>query len=666
MFEKLKLKLKESFSIFSKKAEEEAEEKEIVVEKEVPQKVEKKIEKKEVKEKKVEVHKKEEKPAHKEEKKKEVIPKKKEHSKETKKEEKKVEVRTETKHEEQKEIKKEKVQVKNIPKSFEKISSDEVKITYFVHGTTTDNEKDLATGWQPGELSEKGIKQSKELRETVKKIHFDEVFSSDLKRAMDSAKLTFPDKVLNTDERLREANYGDLTLTDSDSFKPHLKDYVNKHFPNGESYLQVEERIASFLNYLYENYRGKHIAIVAHQAPQLALDVLLKDKTWEQAIAEDWRLKEAWQPGWEYILKNKIEKVYLKEIPEVKEEKRGFFGKIKSVFKKEEVKFEPTIEIKKETVKEEKAEEKKVVEEVEEKEETAEAPEEKTGFFGKIKEKLTTKIISTEKFEELFWDLELALLENNVSVEVIEKIKEDLKTELVDKPLPRDVESKMEDTLKRTLNEILSTESIDLLFKINQKKPYIIAFFGINGSGKTTSIAKLTHYLQQQNKSVVLAACDTFRAAAIQQLEEHADKLKVKMIKHDYGSDAAAVAYDAVKYAEKNNIDVVLIDTAGRLHSNTNLMAELEKIIRVTNPDLKIFVGESITGNDCIEQAQQFNELVDLDGVILTKADVDEKGGAPLSIAYTIKKPIMFLGVGQNYSDFEVFDKEVILGRLGL
>jgi fused signal recognition particle receptor len=243
---------------------------------------------------------------------------------------------------------------------------------------------------------------------------------------------------------------------------------------------------------------------------------------------------------------------------------------------------------------------------------------------------------------------------------------------LAEKPLPRDVEAKIEETLRKTLTEILTFEKIDLLTAIKQKikdpknenKPYIIAFFGINGAGKTTSIAKLTHYLQKNQLSVLLAACDTFRAAAIQQLEEHANKLGVKIIKHDYGSDAAAVAYDAIKYAEKNNIDVVLIDTAGRQHSNVNLMQELEKIIRVTQPDLKLFVGESITGNDCIEQARQFNDLVELDGAILTKADVDEKGGAPLSIAYTIKKPILFLGTGQQYDDFEEFSKEKILDNL--
>lgn len=349
---------------------------------------------------------------------------------------------------------------------------------------------------------------------------------------------------------------------------------------------------------------------------------------------------------------------------EVKEEKKGFFAKL---FKREE----------KEAKEEEKKEDEKVeskikIQEAVKEELEEESPEEKQeeskGFFGKIKETLTTKTISAAKFEDFFWDLELALLENNVSVEVIEKIKEDLKQELVDKPLPRDVPKKIYATLNRTLREILSCEQIDLLKRINTKKnkPYVIAFFGINGTGKTTSIAKLTYYFQQQGLSVVLAACDTFRAAAIQQLGEHATKLGVKMIQHDYGSDAAAVAFDAVKYAEKNKIDVVLIDTAGRLHSNTNLMAELEKIIRVVKPDMKIFVGESITGNDCIEQARTFNQLVEMDGVILTKVDVDEKGGAPVSIAYTIKKPILFLGVGQEYKDLEKFEAEVILGRLGL
>ncbi|NQV91629.1 signal recognition particle-docking protein FtsY [Candidatus Woesearchaeota archaeon] len=375
----------------------------------------------------------------------------------------------------------------------------------------------------------------------------------------------------------------------------------------------------------------------------------------------------------EEIIEKPLE-VKVEEVKEVKE--KGFFAKLKDKFaapdeteelteKKiiEEVK-EP--EIIKETKSEEPKKEEIIKETSKESEHKEEPVKEESGFFSRIKKSITTKTISEEKYEDLFWNLEIVLLENNVSVEVIEKIKEDLKEELVNKPLPRDVEGKIQETLKRTMKEILTIESVDLLDQIKSKKgPFIIAFFGINGVGKTTSIAKLTHLLQSQNLSVVLAACDTFRAAAIDQLEEHANKLGVKIIKHDYGSDAAAVAFDAIKYAEKNKIDVVMIDTAGRLHSNTNLMAELEKIIRVTKPDMKIFVGESITGNDCIEQARNFNELVQMDGAILTKVDVDEKGGAPLSISYTIKKPILYLGVGQEYKDLEKFDVDVILGRLG-
>lgn len=178
-----------------------------------------------------------------------------------------------------------------------------VKITYFVHGTTTDNEQDLATGWAPGELSELGIKQSKELPKQIGKKEFDVIFCSDLKRAVDSAEISFKDKYkIIQDKRLRECNYGDFTRKPAKEFKDNMLYYVKNNFPNGESYRDVEKRIEDFLKFLKQNYSGKHIAIVAHQAPQLALDVLLKGKSWEQAIDEDWRKKKAWKPGWEYIL----------------------------------------------------------------------------------------------------------------------------------------------------------------------------------------------------------------------------------------------------------------------------------------------------------------------------------------------------------------------------
>lgn len=175
-----------------------------------------------------------------------------------------------------------------------------MKITYFVHGTTTDNETDLATGWAPGELSELGIEQSKKLGELVADKKFDIVFCSDLKRAIDSARLAFGDKYeIIPDKRLREADYGDFTGK-PDDFKTDLVKYINMPFSNGESYKDVEKRIADFLNEVSKKYSGQHIAIVAHQAPQLALEVLVKGKTWEQAINEDWRRTKAWQAGWEY------------------------------------------------------------------------------------------------------------------------------------------------------------------------------------------------------------------------------------------------------------------------------------------------------------------------------------------------------------------------------
>ncbi len=294
-------------------------------------------------------------------------------------------------------------------------------------------------------------------------------------------------------------------------------------------------------------------------------------------------------------------------------------------------------------------------------------PVEEKSFFQKITETITTKRITAEKFDELFWDLELALLENNVAVEVIEKIKSDLKSQLVDKPIPRgQVDETIASSLHKSIEDLFGIPGIDLLEKARQKKPFVICFVGVNGSGKTTSIAKVAKYLLSNNLSVVLAAADTFRAAAIDQLQLHADKLGVKLVRQDYGSDPAAVAFDAIKHAEANRKDVVLIDTAGRLHSNINLMDEMKKIIRIAKPDLKLFIGESITGNDCVEQAKQFNDAVGIDGIILSKADVDEKGGAAISVSYVTQKPILFLGVGQEYEDLQEFDKEKLLASIGL
>ena len=297
------------------------------------------------------------------------------------------------------------------------------------------------------------------------------------------------------------------------------------------------------------------------------------------------------------------------------------------------------------------------------KEKLIDPTQKKKGIFKKLSEKIVKLNITDEKFDELFWDLEVALMENNVAVEVIEKIKENLKQELENTKVTRRAISEIIlNNLRQTIESLFDYTPIDILEKIKiSEKPYKILMLGVNGSGKTTTIGKLVKYFQDNNITCVVAAADTFRAAAIQQIEEHTNNLNTKLIKHDYGADPAAVAYDAIEHAKSKAIDVVLIDTAGRLHSNSNLMQELEKIIRVAKPDMKIFIGESITGNDCVEQATQFNKSVGIDSIILTKADVDEKGGVAISISHVTGKPILFITTGQEYKDLKKFNpKEIV------
>lgn len=367
--------------------------------------------------------------------------------------------------------------------------------------------------------------------------------------------------------------------------------------------------------------------------------------------------EEISEPVKEKLLeKEEIQYVKIQD-PKHKEEKKDFIHEPEKI---EKIVGEKKPEEKKVTVKEE------LPEKVGKEEESKKEPEKK-GFFKRVAEKVTAKKINEAQFENFFNDLELALLENNVAVEVIDKIKADLKMDLVNVPIKRrKIDEKIRNALKSSIEDLFNTEKINLLNKIKEKRPYIICFFGINGSGKTTTIAKLTQFLKDNKLSVVLAASDTFRAASIEQLQTHADSLNVKLIKHDYGSDPAAVAFDAIEHAKSKNIDVVLIDTAGRQHSNQNLMEELKKIIRVTNPDFKLFVGESITGNDCVEQARKFNETLGVDGIILTKADIDEKGGAAISVSFVTGKPVLYLGTGQKYSDLTEFDSEKIIASIGL
>lgn len=296
-----------------------------------------------------------------------------------------------------------------------------------------------------------------------------------------------------------------------------------------------------------------------------------------------------------------------------------------------------------------------------------EEKEEKTGFFSKFIGKLSTSKLTQEQFEEFFSNLEIILLENNVALEAVDSIRKSLQQEMLNKDIKKsDIEKTITSALKSAIESILQ-EPPNLIEAIkNHDGVYTIVFFGINGSGKTTSVAKVASYLNQHNISCVLAAGDTFRAASIEQLETHASRLHVPIIKHNYNSDPAAVAFDAIKYAQAHKIKVVLVDTAGRMYTRENLMKEMEKIIRVSKPNLKLFVGESITGNDATEQARTFNETIGIDGIILTKADVDEKGGTALSVSSVTNKPIYFLGLGQSYNDLKPFKKTLILDNLGL
>ncbi len=288
-------------------------------------------------------------------------------------------------------------------------------------------------------------------------------------------------------------------------------------------------------------------------------------------------------------------------------------------------------------------------------------------FFTRLVRRIVTSKLTSEQFDEIFMELELTLLENNVALEAVDKIRERLAAQLVGKETKKsDAPAFVLTALKDSVLSLL-IEPPNLFEQIkSSSSTYIILFFGINGTGKTTSVAKLAHFLKKQGISCVLAAADTFRAASIEQLKTHAERLKMPCIASQYGADPASVAFDAIAYAKKHTLKAVIIDTAGRMYTQENLLKEMEKIVRVTKPNLKLFVGESITGNDVIDQAKTFNESIGIDGIILTKADIDEKAGAILSVSHVTGKPIYFLGTGQGYDDLTPFTKKAVLKNLGL
>ncbi|WP_461436487.1 signal recognition particle-docking protein FtsY [Methanosphaera sp.] len=402
----------------------------------------------------------------------------------------------------------------------------------------------------------------------------------------------------------------------------------------------------------------------------------------------------------------------VQEEKDSEEKKKGFFGFLKrDKNKKDEHTFETEETVKEETIEEsEEIVEEKVHETEKTEEESSEEVQEKSkeedkgrfGFLRRDKKKetsdekedvkdskkeekavkyedeetggkfsfITKKTIKEEDIEEILEELEFSLIEGDVAFDVAERIVESVKEDLVGRKIKRrgDMELFTTNALKKAITEIIDNGSYDLLGDIEASKqkgePYKIMFVGINGTGKTTTIAKMATYLEKHGYSSVFGASDTFRAGAIEQLEHHANNLNLKIIKHERNSDPAAVAYDAVEHARATGKDVVLIDTSGRMQTNANLMDEMKKIKRVSKPDIVLYVGDALMGNDATEQATKFNEVIDIDGIILTKADADAKGGAAISIGHVINKPILFIGTGQSYEDLMEFKPEWMIDQI--
>jgi fused signal recognition particle receptor len=288
----------------------------------------------------------------------------------------------------------------------------------------------------------------------------------------------------------------------------------------------------------------------------------------------------------------------------------------------------------------------------------------KSGLKGLVT-KVTTTELKAENLGPILSDFKINLAENDVAFPVADRICDELEKRLTGVQVKRleDRKKIVEEKLRQVLLEVMLTNNkIDLLKMVEAKRgkgePFVLLFVGINGTGKTTTIAKVAQFLRDKGYSVVLACSDTYRAGSIEQLEEHARRLGMRIIKHKYGADPTAVAYDAISHAKAHGINVVLIDTAGRMQTNQNLMNELAKVKRVVTPDLTVLTVDSLTGNDAVMQAEEFHKCVGIDATILTKVDADVKGGSALSVTYVTQKPILFIGVGQTYKDLEVFDPE--------
>jgi len=289
-------------------------------------------------------------------------------------------------------------------------------------------------------------------------------------------------------------------------------------------------------------------------------------------------------------------------------------------------------------------------------------------FSDKVKVLITDRelIVSEKDISDALSELEMTLLTSDVALPVTDAIIAHVRANLIGKhrKIGQSVDALVVGALKSALLEVLGTGFSLVDFIKAHDRPVKILFTGVNGTGKTTTVAKIGAYLKKQGFSVVIGAGDTYRAGATEQISVHAERIGIKIIQHQEGADPSAVLFDSVQYAVSHKLDVVLADTAGRFHTKSNLMNQLEKIRRVMKPDLIVYVDEAVAGNDAVIRAAEFDRTVGADAIVLTKADMDSRGGAAISIAHTIGKPLMFLGTGQRYEDIIPFEPAKVVDEL--
>ena len=290
--------------------------------------------------------------------------------------------------------------------------------------------------------------------------------------------------------------------------------------------------------------------------------------------------------------------------------------------------------------------------------------------------KLKGMFFSTVRLKETDIDpfvsaLKMGLLESDVNYDVVEKLTDEIKNNMLSKSISsKGVDNEIRQMIRESIRRVLAKRSgTDILEIAKAKKashelPLKILFIGPNGAGKTTTMAKMANLFITNGFTCVMSASDTFRAAAIEQTTFHADKLGIRVVKGAYGSDPASIAFDAIAHAKAHNVDVVLMDSAGRQETNKSLVEELKKMSRVTKPDMKIFIGESIAGNSLLDQVKALNEAVSIDGIILTKLDCDAKGGNTISLLSELPIPILFFGIGERYDDLMPYDPNFIIDSI--